>query len=171
VNVATAVFADGRAYLLVLHVPLLNFGSSPENTITAAPVPVAPANLPVLSALSTVKRTALVSAYRQVLADFRPPVLAPALDALLRGRQELADGYSATCLNRVWRSTHFSWWMTTMLHRTPGADEMEFELQLAQLRYVASSRAAATSLAENYTGYPPFTSPGPTSPDPTKRAP
>ena len=50
-------------------------------------------------------------------------VLAPALDALLHGDDKLAAAYSATCLQRVWRSTHFSWWMTTMLHRTPGADE------------------------------------------------
>jgi p-hydroxybenzoate 3-monooxygenase len=81
-------------------------------------------------------------------------VLAPALSQLLRGRPALADAYTETCLNRVWRSTHFSWWMTTMLHRTPGADAMETELQLSQLRYVVSSEAAATSLAENYTGYP-----------------
>jgi p-hydroxybenzoate 3-monooxygenase len=81
-------------------------------------------------------------------------VLAPALDYLLRGKPELADSYSNTCLNRVWRSTHFSWWMTTTLHRTPGADDLELALQLSQLRYVVSSRAAATSLAENYTGYP-----------------
>ncbi len=80
-------------------------------------------------------------------------VLAPALDAMLRGDGTLAAAYSATCLSRVWRSTHFSWWMTTMLHRSPGADEMEAQLQLSQLRYVASSTAAATSLAENYTGF------------------
>jgi p-hydroxybenzoate 3-monooxygenase len=46
--------------------------------------------------------------------------------------------------------------MTTMLHPTPGADAMEARLQLSQLRYVTASRAAATSLAENYTGYPPL---------------
>ena len=80
--------------------------------------------------------------------------LAPALADLSRGRPDLADQYSDACLNRVWRSTHFSWWMTTMLHRTPGADDMEVNLQLSQLRYIATSRAAATSLAENYTGYP-----------------
>src|SRR5215469_1930245 len=40
-------------------------------------------------------------------------VLAPALDALLRGDDGPAADYSATCLQRVWRSTHFSWWMTT----------------------------------------------------------
>jgi p-hydroxybenzoate 3-monooxygenase len=80
--------------------------------------------------------------------------LAPALDGLVRGQPGKADAYSATCLDRVWRSTHFSWWMTTMLHRTPGADAMEAQLQLSQLRYVTASRAAATSLAENYTGLP-----------------
>ena len=80
-------------------------------------------------------------------------VLAPALDALLHGDDKLAAEYSAACLKRVWRSTHFSWWMTTMLHRTPGADAMATQLQLSQLRYVVSSRAAATSLAENYTGF------------------
>lgn len=79
-------------------------------------------------------------------------ILAPALDALVHGDDKLAADYSATCLERVWRATHFSWWMTTMLHNTPGADEMAAQLQLAQLRYVVSSRAAATSLAENYTG-------------------
>jgi p-hydroxybenzoate 3-monooxygenase len=85
-------------------------------------------------------------------------VLADALTALLDGRPELADVYSRTCLERVWRSTHFSWWMTTMLHPTPEADAMEAQLQLSQLRYVTASRAAATSLAENYTGYPPLRS-------------
>jgi p-hydroxybenzoate 3-monooxygenase len=97
-------------------------------------------------------------------------VLAPALDALLHGDETLAASYSDTCLARVWRSTHFSWWMTTMLHAAPGADEMEQQLQLAQLRYVVNSRAAATSLAENYTGFAPLptvsssTGPPPTAP-------
>jgi p-hydroxybenzoate 3-monooxygenase len=80
-------------------------------------------------------------------------VLAPALDGLLHGDGKLAAAYSATCLDRVWRSTHFSWWMTTMLHPAPGADGMQEQLQLSQLRYVTRSRAAATSLAENYTGF------------------
>jgi p-hydroxybenzoate 3-monooxygenase len=83
-------------------------------------------------------------------------LLARALGELLAGRPEEAHSYSRRCLDRVWRSTHFSWWMTTMLHPTPGADPMEARLQLSQLRYVTTSRAAATSLAENYTGYPPL---------------
>lgn len=73
-------------------------------------------------------------------------------DLLNRGDSSLADAYSETALRRVWRSTHFSWWMTSMLHRA--GDEFDDQLQLSQLRYVASSPAAAASLAENYTGLP-----------------
>ena len=83
-------------------------------------------------------------------------VLAQALDRLMRGDSQPADSYSDACLGRVWRATHFSWWMTSMLHSAPGGDPMDTDLQLAQLRYVTTSRAAATSLAENYTGYPPL---------------
>ena len=66
------------------------------------------------------------------------------------GRDHL-DAYSETCLRRVWRAEQFSYWMTSMLHRT-GDDPFEQRLQLSQLRYVTSSAAAATSLAENYVG-------------------
>ncbi len=80
-------------------------------------------------------------------------VLAEALVQWYRtGSRALLDGYSAQCLRRVWRAEHFSWWMTTMLHRPPDADPFGIQLQLAQLRYVTSSKAMATSLAENYTG-------------------
>ena len=85
-------------------------------------------------------------------------VLAAALTGLLRDRNAiLADAYSDACLARVWRATHFSWWMTSMLHVDPQADPFAAALQIAQLRYVISSRAAATTLAENYTGYFPLT--------------
>jgi p-hydroxybenzoate 3-monooxygenase len=60
-------------------------------------------------------------------------------------------GYSAACLARVWRAEHFSHWMSTMLHRL-GDDPFEQRLQVAQLRYVTSSEAAARTLAENYVG-------------------
>jgi p-hydroxybenzoate 3-monooxygenase len=80
-------------------------------------------------------------------------VLAEALAAWYRtGGTELLDAYSTTCLRRVWRATHFSWWMTSMLHRFPDDDAFQRRLQVAQLAYVTSSRAAATSLAENYVG-------------------
>jgi len=89
-------------------------------------------------------------------------VLADALVRLLvEGKTDLADAYSDTCLTRVWRSTWFSWYMTSMLHRFPvsefsSAAEAEFQehLQIAQLRQVVSSEAAARNLAENYAGWP-----------------
>jgi p-hydroxybenzoate 3-monooxygenase len=87
------------------------------------------------------------------VADVR--VLSRALVELLQHkRSELAQSYSDTCLKRVWRAEHFSWYMTSMLHVDPAADDFQRRLQLSQLRYTASSAAAATSLAENYVGLP-----------------
>jgi p-hydroxybenzoate 3-monooxygenase len=51
-----------------------------------------------------------------------------------------------------WRAGHFSWWMTSMPHVFPDASPFDHQMQIAQLDYVAASRAAATTLAENYTG-------------------
>jgi p-hydroxybenzoate 3-monooxygenase len=64
------------------------------------------------------------------------------------------DTYSDRCLRRVWRAEHFSWWMTSMLHRFPAENGgFEERLQRAQLDYVTRSEAAATTLAENYVGF------------------
>jgi p-hydroxybenzoate 3-monooxygenase len=80
-------------------------------------------------------------------------VLAEALaDWFRTGNAAGLDAYSDTCLQRVWRAEHFSWWMTQLLHRPVGQDEFDLRLQLSQLRYVTTSRAAAASLAENYVG-------------------
>ncbi|MGC7094902.1 4-hydroxybenzoate 3-monooxygenase [Amycolatopsis lurida] len=80
-------------------------------------------------------------------------LLARALTAWLReGSAGLAESYSDTALRRVWRCTHFSWWMTTMLHRH--GDDFDAQLQLSQLRRTVGSTAAATELAENYAGLP-----------------
>jgi p-hydroxybenzoate 3-monooxygenase len=70
------------------------------------------------------------------------------------GRSDLLERYSETCLRRVWRSQRFSWWMTSLLHRFPGEGTLRNRLQLAELDYLASSRAAMTALAENYVGLP-----------------
>ncbi|MGQ0834257.1 MAG: 4-hydroxybenzoate 3-monooxygenase [Gammaproteobacteria bacterium] len=70
------------------------------------------------------------------------------------GRENLLRQYSATCLRRVWKAQRFSWWMTTMLHRFADDSAFDRRRQLAELDYVTSSRAAATSLAENYVGLP-----------------
>ena len=79
--------------------------------------------------------------------------LATALTRLLQEKQtDLVDAYSDAALARVWRCTHFSWWMTSMLHRS--GDDFDAQLQLSQLRRVVASEAAACELAENYTGLP-----------------
>jgi p-hydroxybenzoate 3-monooxygenase len=79
--------------------------------------------------------------------------LAAAFARLLQDRQtDLVDAYSDAALARVWRCTHFSWWMTSMLHRS--GDAFDAQLQLSQLRRVCASEAAARELAENYTGLP-----------------
>lgn len=70
------------------------------------------------------------------------------------GRSDLLAAYTDTALHRVWRATHFSWFMTSMLHVDPHEDAFGDQLALAQLDYVTSSRAMATALAENYTGIP-----------------
>ena len=86
------------------------------------------------------------------IADVR--VLGAAIAEWYRtGDGRLLDAYSQTCLRRVWRAEHFSYWMTSMLHRAPDGDAFQHRLQLAQLRYVVRSHSAATSLAENYVGY------------------
>jgi p-hydroxybenzoate 3-monooxygenase len=100
-------------------------------------------------------------------AHIVPPTGAKGLNLALRDVQVLAEalvdwygtsdasvlaGYSERCLRRVWRCEHFSWWMTTMLHVQPERDDFDRKLQLAQLRHVTTSPAAARMLAENYTG-------------------
>jgi p-hydroxybenzoate 3-monooxygenase len=81
-------------------------------------------------------------------------VLAAAIADFYAGDPSGLDAYSDTCLRRVWRVQHFSWWMTSMLHRPVDDDPFTHRLQLSQLRYLVNSRAAATSLAENYVGPP-----------------
>lgn len=82
-------------------------------------------------------------------------VLARALtDYYRRGNRTLLDRYSETCLRRVWRFQRFSWWMTSLLHSFEGSSAFDRRRQLAELEYLVSSRAASTSLAENYVGLP-----------------
>ena len=86
-------------------------------------------------------------------ADVR--VLARALVPFL-GKKDasLVERYSQTCLRRVWKTVRFSNYMTTLLHRFPTHTPFERQIQLAELDYIAGSRAAQTVVAENYVGLP-----------------
>jgi p-hydroxybenzoate 3-monooxygenase len=93
------------------------------------------------------------------LADARE--LSAALAEWYRsGSRAALDGYTASCLRRVWRAQHFSAFMTELLHRDPDHDPFQHRLRLANLAYITTSRAAATSLAENYTGAATGLAPG-----------
>ena len=76
------------------------------------------------------------------------------VDHYKRGDDRGLDGYSQKALARVWKGQRFSWWMTMLLHRFPEQSEFERQLQDTELAYLFSSRAALTSLAENYVGLP-----------------
>ena len=72
-----------------------------------------------------------------------------------RGSTTGVDRYSEQALLRVWKAVRFSWWMTTMMHRFPDADDaFDRRIQEAELTYLESSPAARVVFAENYTGLP-----------------
>jgi p-hydroxybenzoate 3-monooxygenase len=82
-------------------------------------------------------------------------VLDRALGAYYEAKDSgLLDAYTATVLKRVWRAQHFSWWMTSMLHRFSEATDFDLRRQLAELEMVTSSQSAAKTLADNYVGLP-----------------
>lgn len=82
-------------------------------------------------------------------------LLSGAIDNFYRnGSEEALASYSTRALKRVWRGEQFSWFMTTLLHDFEGEDSITRRFRRAQLDYLVSSRAAATSLAENYVGLP-----------------
>jgi p-hydroxybenzoate 3-monooxygenase len=70
------------------------------------------------------------------------------------GATEALDGYSARALARVWKAERFSWWFTGLTHRFPDMDPFARKMQMAELEYIFQSRAAQTSIAENYVGLP-----------------
>jgi len=80
--------------------------------------------------------------------------LARAFDAFYRqGSSDALDAYSERGLRRAWRAQRFSYWMTSMLHRSDSSNPFDYRRQIADLDYLVSSRAAMTSLAENYVGW------------------
>ena len=87
------------------------------------------------------------------MADVRR--LATALESFYAtGADTRLGEYSARGMKRTWRAQRFSWWMTSMLHRHDTGNPFDDRRQLAELDYLVSSRAAMTSLAENYVGTP-----------------
>lgn len=76
------------------------------------------------------------------------------IDHYKTGSKTGLDNYSQRALARVWKAERFSWWMTSLTHRFPTTTPIERKLQVAEIAYLQESRAAQTSLAENYVGLP-----------------
>ena len=82
-------------------------------------------------------------------------VLARAMRALLLdGDAQLIERYADDVLPRIWKAQHFSWWMTSMLHTHPEANDFDRLRQIGELRCVVESEAGRRFLAEAYTGWP-----------------
>ncbi|MBM3616051.1 MAG: 4-hydroxybenzoate 3-monooxygenase [Alphaproteobacteria bacterium] len=64
------------------------------------------------------------------------------------------DAYSQRALARIWQAMRFSWSLTTMMHRFPGASDYECRMQDADLAQLETSPTARKLMAENYTGLP-----------------
>jgi p-hydroxybenzoate 3-monooxygenase len=88
------------------------------------------------------------------LASSDVALLSRALSNFYRGDAAGIDDYSRRALSRVWKAERFSWWFTSMMHRFPENGEFGAKMQRAELDYLFSSRAAMTSVAENYVGLP-----------------
>jgi hypothetical protein len=105
--------------------------------------------------------------YSGSLASVRPDDLAAIpLRALLTRNPALdpaaLDDVILGCVNQAGednRNVARMALLTNMLHRFEGGNGFDYRRQLAELDDMTTSRAAATSLAENYTGLP-FDLPG-----------
>jgi len=81
--------------------------------------------------------------------------LSAALIDHYRERSDRAiDAYSERCLRRIWRAERFSWWLTSLTHRSLDGGPIGGKLQDAELDYVFHSESAARTVAENYVGLP-----------------
>lgn len=81
--------------------------------------------------------------------------LAPALISYFKdGSASGLDQYNETALARVWKSSRFAWYLTTLMHRFPEDGEFGRKMQVAELDYITGSKAAQTTIAENYIGLP-----------------
>ena len=71
-----------------------------------------------------------------------------------RGDGDALAAYADKALARVWKAERFSWSLTRLMHRFPDDGPFERAMQVAELDYIATSRAAQTAIAENYVGLP-----------------
>jgi p-hydroxybenzoate 3-monooxygenase len=131
--------------------PVLHKGITPMRSFVAEPMQFG--RLFLLGDAAHIVPPTGAKGLNLAVSDVR--VLTRALvDFCKSGKKEGLESYTETCSRRVWKVQRFSWWMTSMLHRFQNEDSFSHNIHLAELDYVTSSRAAATTLAENYVGLP-----------------
>ena len=131
--------------------PVLHKGITPMRSFVAAPMQYG--KLFILGDAAHIVPPTGAKGLNLAVSDVR--VLTRALVEFYKaGKKEALQHYGETCSRRVWKVQRFSAWMTSMLHRFQNEDGFSHNIHLAELDYVTSSRAAATSLAENYVGLP-----------------
>ncbi|MDG1353638.1 MAG: 4-hydroxybenzoate 3-monooxygenase [Sulfitobacter sp.] len=64
------------------------------------------------------------------------------------------DAYSAKALARVWKAERFSWWFSSLMHTYPDQSEFDLKMQVAEIEFLRSNKAAQQAMAENYVGLP-----------------
>ena len=70
------------------------------------------------------------------------------------GSETAIKGYSARALARVWKAERFSWWFSSLMHRYPEHSAFDHKMQIAELAFLRSNKAAQKAMAENYVGLP-----------------
>lgn len=70
------------------------------------------------------------------------------------GSTDGIDSYSRNALSRIWKAERFSWWFSSMMHRYPDQSEFDLKMQVADLDFLRSNKAAQKAMAENYVGLP-----------------
>ena len=81
--------------------------------------------------------------------------LAPALISYFKNKEHTGiDSYEDKALARVWKSSRFAWYLTSLMHSFPEDGEFSRKMQIAELAYIANSKAAQMTIAENYIGLP-----------------
>jgi p-hydroxybenzoate 3-monooxygenase len=136
--------------------PILQKGITPMRSFVAEPMRFG--KLMLLGDAAHIVPPTGAKGLNLAVADVR--VLTRCLVEFYReNKRNALDQYAPRCLQRVWLAQRFSGWMTAMLHCFPNEDSFSHHLHLAELDYVTKSRAASTTLAENYVGLP-FDTPG-----------
>ena len=70
------------------------------------------------------------------------------------GSEAGIDSYSEKALRRVWKAERFSWWFSALMHRYPDQSEFDLKMQIAELEFLRTNKAAQQAMAENYVGLP-----------------